>query len=805
MANLEELAVALTLDTSEFDAGIGEATAGVEAFTGSAESKLAGLAGGALLGVGAAFAAVGGVAFDFASQTSQSVNDLQAQLGLTAAEAEDMGGVVKDVFANNFGDSIEDVTQATAAVQNQFNALGVSAGDDLGGVVEDAFRIRDVFDIDIAESAGAAAVLMDEFGLSSDEAYDFITKGAQSGLNAQGDLLETISEYGNLFGEGQFSAEEFYSILETGSAGGVLGTDKVADAFKELGIRLLDGSDATKEALEGLGLNEVMAGIRDGTVSVADAFPLIQDALAGIEDPIAQTELAVALFGTQWEDLGAQMMLALDTGTTSLAEMAGATDSLNVKYNNLGSVVEGLWRNALIQIEPVGAKLLDIANTAVPHIISGMEQIGPAVTTAFAWLSENGNTIVPILAGIGAVIIAAVVPGFIAWATAASAAALATLAAMAPLIPPLLAIGAVVGLVTAAWVNNWGGIQEKTGAVVAFLGEQWVNLQNGFNFVVSGAQTLYTNVVSSFTNMQTGAQTALSNLQSGALEVWNMIYSNTWGKVTELWNNIIARFTSANPETVAKIVALREDAAKVWGEIVSRVTGFVTQLWTNTIGKFQTGVTEGTNKIEEFKKGVTEKFNALVSPVTEAVEKVRAVVSSKFEEAKSQGLEIVGSLATGISNLASTFLSAAGDIASSVIDGFVQGIQNGADSVISSMVDLATGALQAAKDALGISSPSKAMYDIGTDTWLGEYNALMDGAKKLEEAGRGLGEAVLIGRSEVASPDVGRTTKPGLEITIGDIDARGAMMSKEEYEEVTERKVGELLSKAFGRSLAIQG
>jgi len=76
----------------------------------------------------------------------------------------------------------------------------------------------------------------------------------------------------------------------------------------------------------------------------------------------------------------------------------------------------------------------------------------PAFQEAFAFISANAT---PILAGLAAMLLTVLVPAFWAWATAAAATAIANL----PLIALVVAIGAAVGLLTAAWINDWGGIR----------------------------------------------------------------------------------------------------------------------------------------------------------------------------------------------------------------------------------------------------------------------------------------------------------------------------------------------------------
>ncbi len=70
-----------------------------------------------------------------------------------------------------------------------------------------------------------------------------------------------------------------------------------------------------------------------------------------------------------------------------------------------------------------------------------------------------GANLQPILAGLAAAVITAVVPAFVSWASVAVPAAAATVAAAAPVIAIIAAVGLAVALLAAAWQNDWGGIR----------------------------------------------------------------------------------------------------------------------------------------------------------------------------------------------------------------------------------------------------------------------------------------------------------------------------------------------------------
>ena len=325
----------------------------------------------------------------FSGDMANVQRDLQAQLGVSTQKAEIMSGVVRGVFGNNFGDDVADVQAGVVAIQQTMGQVTSMMGDPAlyQQVVESAFAIRDAFEVDVADSASAASTLMEKFGLSGQEAMDFITFGMQKGLNASGDFLDTIGEYSGQFLDMGFSAEDFFSILSSGQQGGVLGTDKIADAIKELNIRLSEGSSSTAAAFGQLGLNfeDIQANVASGEGEWSDYFYQITSGLDQIADPMARQQAAVALFGAGAEDLGSSLTSASDAVYT-MEDMAGAAEGLNVQYGSLGEAVEGYKRRALVALEPVGAALLGLANETMPLVEMGFQwfetNLVPAITAA---------------------------------------------------------------------------------------------------------------------------------------------------------------------------------------------------------------------------------------------------------------------------------------------------------------------------------------------------------------------------------------------------------------------------------------
>ena len=77
------------------------------------------------------------------------------------------------------------------------------------------------------------------------------------------------------------------------------------------------------------------------------------------------------------------------------------------------------------------------------------------------WLQNNKGVIVGVLAGLGVAVAA--------FAYTVAAAMVTAMIPMLPVIAIMLAVAGIAYLVYEAWTNNWGGIQEKTAAVIEFI------------------------------------------------------------------------------------------------------------------------------------------------------------------------------------------------------------------------------------------------------------------------------------------------------------------------------------------------
>lgn len=182
--------------------------------------------------------------------TDEAYSNFQAKTGASAAEMKEFEKEIDDLYKSGFGDSMNDVASAMAEVKQQTKETDPSV---LKEMTENAMALRDTFGYDVKEQLRAVKMLMDQFGISGEEAFNLITQGTQNGLDKNGDLLDTINEYGVHYKQLGYSADDFFNSLASGTEAGTFSVDKLGDSVKEFGIKAKDTSKTSQEGFELLG------------------------------------------------------------------------------------------------------------------------------------------------------------------------------------------------------------------------------------------------------------------------------------------------------------------------------------------------------------------------------------------------------------------------------------------------------------------------------------------------------------------------------------------------------------------------
>ena len=353
---------------------------------------------GSLLGVavigltaGAALAA----AIQEGMQQEQNQDLFQAQTGVTEAQARKFGLAAGESYADAFGESVEG-NLATAKAALASGLLDPAATQrDAEKMINSLDGVATIIGDEIPAVAKAAGqAIKTGFAVDAQDAFDLIVKGSQMGLNVSEDWLDTINEYGTQFRKLGLSGADGIGLMSQALKAGARDTDLAADALKEFSIRAIDGSKSSAEGYAAIGQNaeEMTAKIAKGGEDAREGLGIVLEGLRNIEDPAERATAAVALFGTQSEDLGeALYAMDLSTATAALNDYEGAAwRAINVMGDNAGTSVQGAMNSISVASDGMKAAL---AQAFGPYIKDFADNISNNRAGVIQFFIDIGNTV----------------------------------------------------------------------------------------------------------------------------------------------------------------------------------------------------------------------------------------------------------------------------------------------------------------------------------------------------------------------------------------------------------------------------
>ncbi|EST22768.1 peptidoglycan DD-metalloendopeptidase family protein [Streptomyces niveus] len=400
------------------------ADAGQEAGREAGGKFLGGIGGivkGGIVGVAAVGGALFAAGFSEAVAQDKSSAKLGAQLALSEKESARLGKVAGSLFGKGYGESIDQVNDSLKGLAQNGVAAVNAPKKDLAALSKSALNLAETFDVEVGESAKAAGQLI-RTGLAKNgkEAFDLITAGFQAGADRGGDFIDTLNEYGTQFRKAGLDGATSVGLISQALQAGARDGDIAADAIKEFSIRAVDGSETSADGFKALGLSadDMASKFAKGGKSATGVLDLTLDRLRSIKDPVAQNAAAVALFGTQSEDLGAALY-AMDPSTAAagLGKVGGAAARMGKTLHNTATndievfkrqALQGLAnvadKYALPAVAAFGSFLLNralppiktVGGAALDVLVPAITGTGEAFQAGGRWVREYGAWLIPL-------------------------------------------------------------------------------------------------------------------------------------------------------------------------------------------------------------------------------------------------------------------------------------------------------------------------------------------------------------------------------------------------------------------------
>ncbi|MEK4672603.1 MULTISPECIES: phage tail tape measure protein [Bacillus] len=621
-------------------------------------------------GVSLPLAGIGAAAVKVASDFDTSQRNIQSSLGLTEKGAENLGKIAKETWKDGFGQSIEEVDQSLIKVYQNMKDV---PHEELEEATKSAMTLGKTFDSDINEVTRGAGQLMNQFGISSKEAFDLFAAGGQEGLNYSNEMFDNVAEYAPLYKQAGFSANEMFTIMANGTRDGSYNLDYINDLVKEFGIRVQDGSKGVSDAFAEMSpqTQKVWDNFNKGKGTSADVFNAVLGDLGKMDDKVKANQLGVAVFGTKWEDMGAQAVLGLNNANGALGDVEGTMGKMQkTQQEAFGVRWQKLMRTTMASLEPLGQAILDIAEVALPPIIKAVEVaakafssmpkpiqigvvailgmvavLGPLVAMMGFMTSGVGafvgslRFLVPILTKVPLLFtgILKVGPKLIGmFGGIGKALALLGRSMMTLLMNPwTIAILAIVGLVYLIY-KNWDDIVKYTKKAVKWIGDA---CSKAWNATVKGAKKAWNGLGKFFSGFWEGTKKVFSS----AMSFIGKIFSKAWDgyvKIVKWYFNLLKNIIEFGWNAIKFIFKFALDGLK---KIVDGTWKFIKNSAQKAVNTWKKIFSTGWNAIKRIfsmalaiiKQYVKTEFEKMKNTISSVFNTIKEIVKKAWDAIKS--------------------------------------------------------------------------------------------------------------------------------------------------------------------------
>lgn len=644
---------------------------------------------------------------ELATEGDSALAMLEARTGATYSEMEGFEDVMYEVYNANYGESLGDVSEKLSTVIQMTDDLDNAS---LANVTKNAIALEDVFGFDIMESMRGVNSLMDQFGITSDQAFNLIVQGAQKGLNQNDDLLDTINEYSVQFKNAGYSADDMFNMLANGVESGTWSVDKLGDAVKEFNIRMSDGS--AKDAVEALGFSweKVSEDWSKGGDSAKEVFNMLVNELDGLETTTEGYNIGVGLLGTMYEDLGQEAVLALSNTEGAINSASDAMAQMDsAAYDTLESSLSQLGRTVKAEVvQPIAEKLTPAIKDSVNFV---NERVGPAVEWLLSHLPEVGI----ILGTIGSVIAAMKWGQVVGQISKISGAFSGFKTAIAAIPGPVLAIIAIVAALAAGFMYLWETNEDFRNNVTAV----WEELQGSFselggkisdmlNQLMPLISEIASTVLTTFGQIAEAVLPILIQLISELLPVIIGLIDQLLPVLTQIIESVLTVLVDVINQLLPLVMQIIKAVLPVLLQLVQAILPIITQIveavlpvliqLINTILPIITQIISAVLPVlVEILNALTPILNMVISllqPILNLIISLVEPILNLIMAAIQPLIEIFATLISTILEPIMPILSAVANVITSVLGAAIQAIQpiiQSLTSVFQGLIDFITG------------------------------------------------------------------------------------------------------------------
>lgn len=559
---------------------------------------------------------------ELATEGDSALAMLEARSGATASEMEGFEDVMYEVYNANYGESLGDVSEKLSTVIQMTDDLDNAS---LEKITKNAIALEDVFGFDTMESMRAVNSLMDQFGITAEQAFNLVVQGAQNGLNQNDDLLDTINEYSVQFKNAGYSADDMFNMLANGVESGTWSVDKLGDAVKEFNIRMSDGS--AKEAVEALGFSwdKVSEDWSKGGDSAKEVFNMLVNELDGLENTTEGYNIGVGLLGTMYEDLGQDAVLALsntegaiNSASDAMAQMdASAYDTLESSLSQLGRTVKAE------AVQPIAEQLTPAIKDTVNFV---NDRVGPSVDWLLSHLPEVGV----VLGTIGSIVAAMKWGSITAQLGKLSGGFSSLMSALGKIPGPAMAIIAVVAALAAGFVYLWKTNEDFRNNVTAV----WEELQGSFSELGGTISEMLNQLMPLISQIASTVLTAFGQIAAAVLPILIQLINTLLPIITQIISAVLpvlVEILNVLTPILNMVISLLQPILNLIISLVTPILNLIMTAITPLIEIFTTLISSILQPIMPILSAVANVITSVLGSAIQAIQPIIQGLTSVFQ------------------------------------------------------------------------------------------------------------------------------------------------------------------------------
>lgn len=262
--------------------------------------------------------------------------------------------------------------EASRLTENFTGATGEAADK----VTSDMSALADHMGKGYDDTIGAANTLVQQFGISWEQANQLIKDGIQAGADMSGNMLSNIDQFAPALRDAGVSADEFMAIISD-TRNGIFSEDGVKDIVKA-GTKLKSMNAKMAASLDAIGISsaKMKQDLTDGTISMMDAVQQVASRLKELPTNSQEAGLVIKnVFGRTAAEGGELLIQSIADVNTNLDKAKEATGEWGEATRNQLEAEEELSETVNAVFKMSGTSFESMIANAKAYIAQGLTVI----------------------------------------------------------------------------------------------------------------------------------------------------------------------------------------------------------------------------------------------------------------------------------------------------------------------------------------------------------------------------------------------------------------------------------------------